>query len=160
MRDRQQRLLNRRRHLQLLLELRLVERLAVQPRVLDRQRRFGRQRVERRRSREADRRAPRSRLSRYSTPIDLVGAFLLGALDVAHQAQRRAQHVADAERDRAGVQLREVAVEQILDDRLLAGGEDLLGNLAARLERAAGQRHLAARARQLELEHAFRGSPA
>ena len=52
-----------------------------------------------------------------------------------------------------GVQLREVAVEQILDDRLLAGREHRLGNLPAGLERPAGQRDLAARARQLELEH-------
>ena len=91
---------------------------------------------------------------------DLVGAFLLGAFDVAHQAQRRAEHVADAERDGAGVQLREVAVEQVLDDGLLAGREHGLGNLAAGLEGAARQRDLAARARQLELEQLARGSPA
>ena len=80
--------------------------------------------------------------------------MLVGALDVAHEPQRRAQHVADAERHRARVQRREVAVEQVLDDRLLAGREDLLGNLAARLERPARQRDLAARPRQLELERA------
>ena len=92
---------------------------------------------------------------------DLVGALLLGALDVADQAQRRAEHVADAERHGAGVQLRQIAVEQILDDRLLAGGEHRLGNLAAGLERAPRQRDLAARPRQLELELACaRGSPA
>ena len=79
-------------------------------------------------------------------------ALVVGALDVADQPQRRAQHVADAERDRARVQRREVAVEQILDDRLPARREHRFGNLAAGLERAARQRDLAARARQLELE--------
>ena len=68
-RRRQQRLLNRGRDLQFLLELRLVERLAVEPRVLDGERRFGRQRLERRPGAAQSRSAPRSRLSRYSTPM-------------------------------------------------------------------------------------------
>src|SRR5262249_59815626 len=45
---REQRLLNRGSDFQFLLELCLVERLAIEPRILDRQRRLGRQRLERR----------------------------------------------------------------------------------------------------------------
>ena len=76
----------------------------------------------------------------------------LGLVDVAHQAQRHAQHVADAERDGAHVHVGEVAVEQVGDDPRLAGAEHLLGNLAARRESAARERDAAAAARQLELE--------
>ena len=60
----------------------------------------------------------------------------VGALDVAHQPQRRAEHVADAERDGADVHVGEIAVEQVGDDLLLAGREHLFGNLAAGLEAA------------------------
>jgi hypothetical protein len=42
--------------------------------------------------------------------------------------------MADAERDRAVVRLRQVAAEQIRDEARPAAGEDLLRNLAARLE--------------------------
>src|SRR5207247_1457858 len=60
--------------------------------------------------------------------------------------------LANAERHRARVQLREVAVEEVLDDRLLTRGEDVLRNLAAGFERLARERHLAARAGELELQ--------
>ena len=83
---------------------------------------------------------------------DLVADLLFGALDVPHQAQRRAQDVADAEGDSAGMQLREIAVEQVLDNGLLPGGEDGFRDLAAGLERPARQRDLAARPGELELE--------
>ena len=148
---RQQRLLNGRGDLQLLLELRSLDRFTVQPRVFDRDRRFRAERLERRPRRRRPQRAALAAVE-IQHADDFVGAPLIGALHVAHQAQRRAQHVADAERHGAGVQLRQIAVEQILDDRLLAGGEHGFGNLAARLERAARQRDLAARARELELE--------
>jgi hypothetical protein len=60
--------------------------------------------------------------------------------------------VPDAERDCPGVQLREIAVEQVFDNRLLPRGEHLLGNFPARLERPPRQRDLATRPRQLELQ--------
>jgi len=138
--------LNRRGDLELLLELRLVERLAVEPRVLDRERRFGAERLERGLRRRRFQRATVAAVE-IEDADDLVGAPLLGALDVAHEAQRRAEHLPDAERDGARVELREVAVEQILDDLLLAGREHLFRNLAARVERPARQRDVPARAR-------------
>jgi hypothetical protein len=82
----------------------------------------------------------------------LLLAALFEPLDVAHQAQRRAQHMTNPERDRAGMQLREVAVEQVFDDGFLPGGEDRLGNLPAGREGLARQRQLAARPRELEFE--------
>ena len=63
-RRRQQAALNRRGDLQLLFVLRLVERLAIEPRVLNRERRFRRQHLERRARADDETRAPRSRLSR------------------------------------------------------------------------------------------------
>ena len=53
---------------------------------------------------------------------------------------------------RAHVRVGEIAVQQVRHDTNLAGGEDLFGNLAARVEALARQRDLAARARQLHLE--------
>ncbi len=67
-RRRQQRSLNGGGDFQFLLELRFVERLAIEPRVFDRERRFRREHLERRPRRDEPR-APRSRLSRYSTPM-------------------------------------------------------------------------------------------
>ena len=61
----------------------------------------------------------------------------IGAIEIAHQPQRRAQHVADAERHGAHVDVGQIAVEQVGDDLQLAGGEDLFGNLAAGVEAAA-----------------------
>ena len=148
---RQQRLLDCGGDLELLLQLRFVERFAVQARVLDGERRFGAERLERRPRRRGSERAPFPAVE-VQNADRLVGPALVRALDVPHEAKRRAQDVADAERDGSRVQARQIAVEQILDDRLLAGGEHLLGNLAARLERAARQRYLAARAGHLELE--------
>ena len=62
--------------------------------------------------------------------------------------------MADPERDGAGVQLREIAVQQIFHDRLLTRREYLLWDLLARLERAARERHFPACACQLELQPA------
>src|SRR2546429_466097 len=73
-------------------------------------------------------------------------------VDISHQTERRTQHVADAERDSAGVELRQIAVEQILDDGLFAGGEHRLRNLAAGLEGTSRERDLPARARELEFQ--------
>ena len=81
----------------------------------------------------------------------LVG-LLVGTIQIAHELQRRAEDVADAERDRAHVHVGEVAVEQVRHDLFVAGREHLFRDLAARLELAAGQRHAAAAAGDLELE--------
>ena len=67
------------------------------------------------------------------------------AIDVAHELQRHAEDVADAERDGAHVHVGQLAVEQVGDDARLAGAEHLFGNLAAGREAAAGQRLRAAR---------------
>src|SRR5262249_8676495 len=104
----QERLLNRRGDLELLLELCLVGRLAIQARVLERERRFGRQRVERRLRRRGSQGAPLAAVE-IQDADEFLGALLFGTLDVADQPERRAEHVADAERDGPGVQLREIA---------------------------------------------------
>ena len=156
---RQQRALNLGRDLELLFELRLVERLAVEPGVLDRQGGFGRQRFERR-----PRRGGSERRALAAVEIQhadrLVLGLVVGPLDVADEPERHAQHVADAERHRPAVKRRQLVVQQVLDDEILAGGEDLLGNLAARGERAPRQGDLSARAGQRELERARRAMPA
>ena len=64
--------------------------------------------------------------------------------------------MADAERNGPEVLSREIAVQQIRDDALAAGGEHFLWNLLAGGERLSRQRHLAACARDLELELPFR----
>src|SRR5437763_14669 len=76
---RQQRLLNRRRDRQLLLELGLVERFAVEARVLDRQRRLGRQRVERGDRRRRSQGAALAAVE-IQHPDDFLRDFLLGPL--------------------------------------------------------------------------------
>ena len=63
-----------------------------------------------------------------------------GLVEIAHQAQRHAQDVPDAERHGAHVDVGELAVEQVRDEARLAGAEHFLGNLAAGREAAAGQR--------------------
>ena len=76
----------------------------------------------------------------------------VGPVEVAHEAQRRAEHVADAERHRAPVVLGQVVVEQVGHDLQLAGREHLFGDLAAGVEAVARQGDAAARPRQLQLE--------
>ena len=84
----------------------------------------------------------------------LVSPLHVGAIEIAHHAQRDARDVADAERDRAHVHVGEVAVEQVGHDLQLAGDEDLFRNLAAGVEAGAGQGDAALGARQLHLERA------
>ena len=76
----------------------------------------------------------------------------VGAIEIAHELERRAQHVADAERHGAHVGVGEVAVEQVGHDLFLAGREDLFRNLSAGLEALAGERHASLAAGDLELE--------
>ena len=74
------------------------------------------------------------------------------AIDVAHQLQRHALDVADAERHRAHVDVGQLAVEQVGEDLRLARAEHFFGDLAAGREAGARQRLLPAAARELELE--------
>ncbi len=60
--------------------------------------------------------------------------------------------MADAERHGPHVDVGEVAIEEVGHDLLLAGLEDLFGNLAAGLEALARQRHAAAAPGDFELE--------
>ena len=69
--------------------------------------------------------------------------------------QRHAQHVADADGDRAVVLAGQIAFHQVADDAALAGPEDLARNLGAGGERCAGQRRASPPARDLELELPF-----
>ena len=147
----QQGLLYLRRRGHLLVEPGLLHRGPVEPRVVDGHGRLGGQGVEG----GAGLRGQQVAL-RAAVEIEHADAAVLGGrvprLDVAHQAQRHAQHVADAERDGALVLVGEVAVEQIGLDARPARAEDLLRYLAAGLERVPRQRGLVARAAQLELE--------
>ena len=136
---REQRLLDLRGDPHLLLHPRLLHRLAIEPRVLDRDGGLGGQRLERGAGRVREQRALLAVVEVQHADAALL-ADGLGSIEVAHQAQRHAQHVADAERDRAGVHVGQLAVEQVGDDARLAGAEDFLGNLAAGREAAAGQR--------------------
>ncbi len=147
----QQRLLDGGRDLQLLIQFRALERLAIEPRVLDGHGGFRAQRLERRAGRRRAQRAPLPAVEIEHADHFVFGA-LVGALDVAHQPQRRAEHVANADRDGAGVLLREIAVEQVLDDGFPAGREDGLGNLPAGREGLARQRQMSARSGELEFE--------
>ena len=99
---RQQRLLDFRGDLQLVLDARLLERLAIEARVFDRHAGFGRQRVER-----------GARVRRQQAALlaaveiqhaDVPGLALhVRAIEVADHAQRDARDVADAELHRAEV---------------------------------------------------------
>ena len=148
---REQRLLDLRGDPHLLLHPRLLHRLAVEAGVLDGDRGFGRQRFERGARRSRQQRPLLLAVEIQDADAPLL-AHVLGLVDVAHQAQRNAQDVADAERDGAHVHVGEIAVEQVGDDARFAGAEDFLGNLPAGREAAAGQRDVAAAARHLEFE--------
>ena len=136
---RQQRLLDLGRDPHLLLHPRLLHRLAIEAGVLDRDRRLGRERLERGPRRVRQQRALLAAVEiQDADPALLADRFRL--VEIAHQPQRHAQHVADAERHGAHVHVGELAVEQVGDDPRLAGAEHFLGNLAAGREAAAGQR--------------------
>ncbi len=55
-------------------------------------------------------------------------------------------------RDGGKVRIGEIPFRQVRDHQLPARGEDLLGNLAARVEADAAERHVSAHARELRLE--------
>ncbi len=152
---RQQRLLDLRGDLHLLLHPRLLERLAVEPGILDRDRGLGGQRLERGAGGARQQGALLAAVEIEHADALLFG-LLIGAVQIAHQAERGAQDVADAERHGADVHVGEIAVQQVGDDLLLAGREDLFWDLSAGLEALAGEREPAAPARDLELQLAGR----
>ena len=147
----QQRLLDLGRDPHLLLHLALLEGLAIEPGVLDGDGGLGGQRLE---GRAGGARQQRAFLAavQIQHPDALFLGLLIGAIQVPHQAQRRAQHVADTQRHGAHVHVGQVAVEQVGDDLLLPRREHLFGNLAAGLELLARQGQASAAAGDLELQ--------
>ena len=154
---RQERLLDLGGDAHLLLEPRLLDRLAVEPRVLDRHGRLGRQRLERR-TRRGRQKLPFLPAVEVQHPDPLLLARRLVAVEVAHEPERHALHVADAERDRAVVHVGEVAVEQVRHHAGLPRAKDLGGDLLAGREAAARQGGAPAAAPHLELQLVLRGA--
>ena len=145
----------------LLLEAGFLERVSIEPRVVDRERRFRRERLERRTSLARQQRAlvPSVEIEH----ADLSGLLDLSGMvddrrrvDVANELERDRQDVADAERDRADVVVLQLAVQQIGDDARLAGRENLLGNLLTGRKREARQRDVVTVPAELELETSCR----
>ena len=128
---------------------------SIEARVLDGQRRLGGERLERAARRRREQRAALARVEiQHADAARRDRPDGGGVLDVAHDVERHAQDVADAERHRAHVDVGQLAVEEVGDQPRVAGLEDLFGNLAAGLEGAALERLLAAAAAHLELERA------
>src|SRR5262249_4669484 len=86
---------------------------------------------------------------------DFVVGKDVAALDVAHQAKRCTEHVANAECYRASVQMRQIAVEQVFDDGFAARCKHVLRNLLTGRKGASGERQAAARPCQLEFKLAL-----
>jgi len=106
--------------------------------ILDGHGRFGRQRLQGA-FRHGDCMEARFALSRYSTPIRFCSSDGFGHAPHSGQDQRHAHHVADAEGDRCPRAPWPGLRPSSRDDAGFAGLEDLLGDLAARVERAAGR---------------------
>ena len=117
-------------HLELLIKLRAFERLAVQPRVLDRDGGFRTERLEGRARRPRAQRAPHAAVE-VEDPDHLVLGTLFGFFDIVDEAKRCAEDVTDAKRDRAHMLAGVGAFHQVLDDPLLTRGEDTFGDLPA-----------------------------
>ncbi len=147
----QERALDFRGDLQFVVDARLLERLAVQPRVFDRHAGFVRQRIERGAGVRRQQAAFLAAVEIEHADVPGVGLHVR-AIEVAHHPQRNARHVADAELHRAEMDIGEVAVEQVGDDLQLAGRKHFLGNLAAGLEAGARQRDAALGAGELHFE--------
>src|SRR5207245_6690540 len=144
--------LNLRSRFELTLGVRFLVHLAIQARVLDRERGVRRQRAD---CGERRRRVHASALLAVEVedadrPLD---GLLRRTLDEVHRTERHAQDVANAETARALVV---VHLLQIFDDAWLAGDEDAARKLLAGLEIPSGRRHFAARSRELELQRAAR----
>ncbi len=148
---REQRALNLRRDLQLVLDAGLLERLPIEARVLDGHAGLGRQRVQGRPRRRRQQRTLLAAIEvEHARRLRL--ARQIGAIEIADESQRRAQDMADAERHGAHVRVGEIPVQQVRHDTNIAAGKDLLGNLAAHVEPAAREGDFAASTRQLHLE--------
>ena len=147
----QQRALDFRGDLQLVLDARLLERFAIEPRVFDRDAGFGRERIERGARMRREQAALFAAVEIQHADVPGIGLHV-GAIEIADHAQRNARDVADAELHRAEVDVGEIAVEQVGDDLQLAGRKDFFGNLAAGLEAGARQRDAALGAGQLHFE--------
>src|SRR5262249_40656051 len=148
---RQERLLNRGGDLELLLVLRTLERLPIQTGVLDRDRRFGAERLERGARRRGAQGASLTAVEIEHADHLFIACFV-GPLAVSHVPERRTEHAADAERDGAHVRLRHALVQQVVDDGVVTGFENSLWNLPARRERSSRQRDAADTSRELEFE--------
>ena len=140
-----------RRGVQLPLESCLLLALAVEPRVLDRDRRFRRQCLEAVLDRPGTERSlfPAVQIE-YADGTHVVG--VVRVLDIPDQLQWDAIDGPDAELDGAFVGLGEHLVVQVGDELWFGGGEHLFGDLSAGFEGVAGQRGLLGPAPERELQ--------
>jgi hypothetical protein len=115
-----------RRHAKLFFNPSLFDRLAIQSRVVDRDRRFRRQRLQR------GSRRLRQQRSLFAA-VEIQHSNRLGfdlrawPVDVTDQQKRYTEHLPDAVRDRGKVIVPDVM--QVANDRLPSRRKDLLGNL-------------------------------
>ena len=122
----------------LLLQPGLLDGVAVELGVVDGDRRFCRQRLERRPCLAGHQRALLAAVEIQHTDT-LVFRRALGRFHVPHEPERHTQHVADSESHRAHVLVGKVAIEQVRLDPGLSGPEHLLRDLPTGLEPAPGQ---------------------
>ena len=151
----QQALLNLGGDAQVALELGLLRRLRVQPRAVDGEGRLGRERLERGPGRLREQGAALA-----AVQIQHADGLRLGArpgrAPVRGDVQRHAEHVANADRNRAAVRVREAVVHQVRDDAAAPGLKHLARDLAARGKRRPRQRAAAAVPADVELQLAAR----
>ena len=153
LRIRQKGLLDLGSDLQLLLHLGLLERLPVQPRVLDGHRGLGCQHLERGlRGRRGQRALLLAVEVQHADALFLHRSVRL--IDKPDNLEWRTEDLPNAEHDRVGV-VAHSPFEQVGHHPRLARGEDLLGDLPARRKAGPGKRHAALAPRDLELQHAI-----
>jgi hypothetical protein len=127
--ERQQRQLDLRREAQLFFDAGRVERLPVEARVLDRDRRLRRKRLERgpRRRREQPSLLPAVQIEHANRPRV---PYRIRVVDDMHQTKRDADDVANAIRPRLVVRLLQVHFREILNNLLATRNEHLFRDLA------------------------------
>ena len=149
---RQKRLLDVSGDPHLLLHLRLLHRLAIEPRIFNGHGRFGGKRLERAASGAREEAALFTAVEiQHADPAFLRHGVRL-RVDVADKFQRHALHVADAQRDGPHVDIGEIAIQQVRENLRLACPEYFFRNLPAGCEARSRQHLLAAAARHLEFE--------
>ena len=148
---RQQRALDFRRNLQLVLKPRLVECLAIEARVLDRDTGLVRQGIERGAGVRRQQAALLAAVEIEHADVPRLAGHV-GAIQIADQAERDAGHVTNAERDRTHVHVGEIAVEQVGDNLQLTRGKHLFRDLAAGVEPGWRQGDAALGARQFHFQ--------